>query len=45
MAQVDAIRDENRVAVVLGVSSTDATETVPITIDSTTWRVLCEAVT
>ncbi len=38
-----AIRDQNHVTVALGVSSTDATNTLPFTIDSITGRLLVES--
>ncbi len=43
MAGTDAIRDQNFVPVALGVSSTDATATLPFKINSVTGRVLTDS--
>jgi len=40
-----AIRDQQRVPVAMGVSNTDATQTLPLKIDSVTGRVLIDSAT
>jgi len=39
---MEAIRDQNRVTVALGVSSTDATVTLPLKVNPATGRLLVE---